>query len=44
LKKEKGFLIINIRSDHDDEFISDFFEIFYEEKGCHYNFSTLRTP
>jgi hypothetical protein len=41
--KWKGFSIINIKSDHDDEFISDLFEMFYEEKGYHHNFSTLRT-
>jgi hypothetical protein len=41
--KWKGFSIINIKSDHGGEFISDLFEMFYEEKGYHHNFSTLRT-
>jgi hypothetical protein len=31
-------------SDHGDEFISDLFEFFYEEKGYHHNFLTPRTP
>jgi hypothetical protein len=44
LKNEKSFSIINIRSDHGGEFISDLSETFYEEKGYHYNFSTPRTP
>jgi transposase InsO family protein len=44
LKMKKGFSIINIRSDHDGEFISDLFESFCEEKGYHHNFSTPRTP
>jgi len=41
--KWKGFSIINIKSDHGGEFISDLFEMFYEKKGYHHNFSTLRT-
>jgi hypothetical protein len=31
-ENEKGFSIINIRSDHGGEFISDLFEMFCEEK------------
>jgi hypothetical protein len=42
--KWKSFFIINIMSDHGDEFINDLFEFFYEEKGYHHNFLTLRTP
>jgi hypothetical protein len=37
---KKGFSIINIKSDHDGEFISDFFEMFCKKKGYHHNFST----
>jgi hypothetical protein len=29
---KKGFSIINIKSDHDGEFISDFFEMFCKKK------------
>jgi hypothetical protein len=44
VENEKGFLIVNIRSDHGGKFISDLLESFYEEKGYHHNFLTLRTP
>ena len=44
VENEKGFLIVNIRSNHGGKFISDLFESFYEEKGYHHNFLTLRTP
>lgn len=44
IENEKGFSIINIRSDHGGEFTSDLFETFCEEKGYHHNFSTPRTP
>jgi hypothetical protein len=42
VQNKNGFYIINIRSDHGGEFISDLFEIFYEKK-YHYNFSKPRT-
>jgi hypothetical protein len=40
---KKDFSIINIKSDHDGEFLSDLFEILCEEKRYHHNFSTFRT-
>ena len=44
IENEKDFSIINLRSNHGGEFISDLFEIFCEEKEYHHNFSTPRTP
>jgi hypothetical protein len=44
VENRKGFSIINIRNDHSGEFISDLFEMLYEEKGYYHNFSTSRTP
>jgi hypothetical protein len=43
MKLKKGFPIINIRNDHDGEFISYLFEFFCEEQWYHHNFSTYRT-
>jgi len=43
-ENKKDFSIINIRSDHGGEFISDLFEMFCEEKWYYHNFSTPRTP
>jgi hypothetical protein len=43
-ENEKGFSIINIRSNHSGEFINNLFGTFYEEKGYHHNFSTPKTP
>jgi len=44
VKNKNGFSIINIRSDHGGEFISDLFEAFCEEKGYHHHFSHLELP
>jgi sensor histidine kinase YesM len=43
IEYKKDFSIINIKSDHDGEFLSDLFEILCEEKRYHHNFSTFRT-
>ena len=44
VKKEKGFCISSIRSDHEIEFENKFFKTFCKENGISHTFSSPRTP
>ena len=44
VQNEKGFTLINVRSDHGGEFENHDFEMFCNEHGYDHNCSALRTP
>ena len=44
VQNEKGLTLINVRSDHGDEFENHGFESFYNEHGYGYNFLLLELP